>query len=140
MLIKLLCFFTGMVSAWIFSYVLGVGYSINVLNRAQRSCAALFMTCEDGVQQILHLKYIAMEESAKSEQSITAQKFIDQINLDGVKKTVMKNYVNSFPVTYHHIMEFETWDELQDYINEIAKQERRDRVNSRKKTQEDQRG
>ena len=68
-----------------------------------------------------------MEEAKRSEQNIVAQKYIDQLNLSGVKKTIMRNYVASFPPSYHHVMEYSTWDELEDYVNSVVRQKKESR-------------
>lgn len=95
---------------------MSLGWSVNILQQTQRSVAALFLLSEQGLQQVLELKYIEMSDAKKSERNIIAQRHIDQMNLDSIKATIMKNYVNSFPLSYKHIMEFSTWKEMEDFI------------------------
>jgi hypothetical protein len=102
--------------------VLSLGHSVNVLMSAQRSCAALFIVSEQGLQEVLYLKYMAMEESGRSEQNVTAQKYIDQMGIDSVKKALMRNYVSTFPEGYKNIMEFTTWEEMSDWVTEEVSQ------------------
>ena len=110
-------FIIGMVVSQLFKYVMSLGLSISILNQTQKSCAALFLLSEQGLQQILELKYIEMKEARRSDQNILAQRHIDQVNLDSIRTSIMRNYVNSFPQSYKHIMEFSTWKELEDFIN-----------------------
>lgn len=124
MLIKVLCFFAGMFAMWLLSYMLSVGHSINVLKQTQRGCAALFIESEQGVQEILQLKYLAMVEADRSEQNIISQKYIDQMNLSGVKKILMRNYVSTFPASYNHVMEYSSWEELEDYVNKVVQEKK----------------
>ena len=124
MLTNLLCFMSGMIVMWLLSYVMSVGHSVNIINKAQRYCALLLIEAEQGLQEILQLKYLAMTEAKRSEQNITAQKYIDQMNLLGVKKTIMRNYTNSFPENYKHSMQYSTWDELEKFVNKVVQEEK----------------
>ena len=113
-----------MIFMWLLSYVTSVGHSVNLIKQTQNSCAALFIESETGVQEILQLKYLAMREAKRSEQNITAQKYIDQINLGGVKKAIMRNYVSNFPSSYSHVMEYANWEQLENYVNQQVKQKK----------------
>ena len=121
-----------MVVMYLLSCLISLGHSVTILKQTQQSCAALFMQCEEGLQEIFQLKYIAMSEADRSEQNITAQKYIDQLNLNSVKTSIMRNYVGVFPTSYHHIMEYTTWPELEDYVNEFMKEQRKKNETTRK--------
>ena len=110
-------FVIGAFTAYFLSYLIALGHSISVLKQTQRSCAALFVVSEQGLQEILHLKYIAMEESGRSNQNITAQKYIDQMNIDSIRKAIMRNYVGVFPEQYKNIMKYSSWEEMEEYVN-----------------------
>jgi hypothetical protein len=117
------CFIFGMIISWVFNYIMGLGYSVLLLRQAQKSCAALLLASDQGLQQVLHLKYLALEESDRSQQNITAQKYIDQLNIDSVKKTIMKNYVLAFPRSYENILEYKTWEEMENFVDKTLKEE-----------------
>ena len=114
-------FVMGMVLTYFFSYIMALGHSINVLKQTQKDCAALFITSEQGLQEIFHIKYIAMKDSSRSEQNITAQKYIDQMSLMSVRKAIFRNYIGVFPKGYKHIMEYSSWEEMEDYVNSLIK-------------------
>jgi len=114
----------GMFIMYLLSYVTSIGHSINVLKQTQQGCSALFIQCEQGLQETFQLKYIAMVEAEKSEQSITAQKYIDQLNLQSLKTSIMRNYVEVFPVAYRNVMEYSTWEELEDYVNKFVQDQK----------------
>jgi len=114
-------FFMGMVLTYFFSYIVALGHSINVLKQTQKDCAALFITSEQGLQEIFHIKYLAMKDSSRSEQNITAQKYIDQMSLKSVRKAIFRNYIGVFPKKYGHIMEYSSWEEMEDYVNSLIK-------------------
>jgi len=114
-------FVVGAAATYFFSYLMALGHSINVLKQTQKSCAALFVTSEQGLQEILCLKYIVMEDASRSLQNITAQKYIDQMNIDSIRKSIMRNYVGVFPPQYKNIMEYTSWEEMEDYVNATIK-------------------
>tara|TARA_R100000700_G_scaffold39532_2_gene52581 strand:+ start:280 stop:663 length:384 start_codon:yes stop_codon:yes gene_type:complete len=122
MLEYIIGFTCGVVLFYFLSYVMALGHSISVLKQTQRSCAALFVVSEQGLHEVLHLKYLAMEESGRSEQNITAQKYIDQMSIDSIRKTIMRNYVRVFPESYKNVMEYSTWEEMEAYVNTALKQ------------------
>jgi hypothetical protein len=119
-LVNILCFVAGMFFMYISSWIISLGHSINILRQVQRSCAELFIQGEEGLHQIFHLKYIAMEEAKKSEQNIITQKYIDQLNLNSIKSSIMRNYIGVFPAKYAHILEYSSWEELEDYVNKLV--------------------
>jgi len=101
--------------------MMAIGYSVTVLNQTQQSCAALFTTSEQGLQETLALKYLAMKEAHRTEQNITTQKYIDQVNVKSIQTAIMRNYVNSFPPNYSHLIQYTNWEELESYVNNIVK-------------------
>tara|TARA_B100001094_G_scaffold308442_1_gene341092 strand:+ start:728 stop:1108 length:381 start_codon:yes stop_codon:yes gene_type:complete len=109
-------FIIGMVVSQLFKYVMSLGLSVRILKQTQKSCAALFVLSEQGLQQVLELKYIEMKEAKKSEQNIIAQRHIDQVNLDSIKGSIMRNYVSTFPQSYAHIMDYTSWKELENFV------------------------
>tara|TARA_B100001123_G_C14769497_1_gene812087 strand:+ start:283 stop:663 length:381 start_codon:yes stop_codon:yes gene_type:complete len=111
------CFIIGAMASHFLSYILSLGYSISVLKNLQKSCAALFLLSEQGLQEVLYIKYMTMEDIGRSDQNITAQKYIDQMNIDSVKKSIMRNYNSSFPSSYENIKEYSTWEEMEEYVN-----------------------
>ena len=124
MLTNIIYFLIGMILMWIYNYTMSLGHSIHVLKQTQQSCAALFIVSEQGLQEILQLKYIAMKEANRTDQNITAQQFIDQINVDSIKKSIMRNYSQTWPRSFAHMIEYSTWNELEDYVNNLTQKKR----------------
>lgn len=123
MIENMIWFLAGAVVTHIFSYLMTLGRSVLVLDQLQKNVAALFLISEHGLDQVLHLKYLAMQEAQRTDQNIVAQKYIDQMNIDSVKKTIMRNYCNTFPENYKHIMKYATWEEMSQYVEKTDKQE-----------------
>mgnify|MGYP003153338672 CR=1 FL=1 len=114
-------FITGLLVSYLLTYIMALGHAVFIIKQIQQSCAALFIVSEQGLLQILELKYIAMKEAKRTEQNIIAQKYIDQMNIDSIKNTVMKNYTKVFPEKYVHVMEYSTWEEMEEYVNKALK-------------------
>ena len=121
MLEYFICFLSGVVFMYILSSVMAVGHSVLTLQEVQKSVAAMLLVCEQGIQETLQLKYLAMEEANRSEQNITSQKYIDQMSLDSVRKTVMRNVLRTFPSRYENLLQYKTWEEMENYINDLVK-------------------
>ena len=129
MLEYICCFIAGAMVNWILSYLMALGHTINLMKDTQRHCAALFLISEQGLQETLQLKYLAMQEAKRSQQNITAQKYIDQMNIDSIHKSIMRNYNNAFPEKYKHVMEYTTWEEMENYVNDITKENKKEHPN-----------
>ena len=95
---------------------MSLGLSVIILNQTQESCAALFTLSSLGLQRVLELKYIEMADSERSEKNIMAQRHIDQINVESIKSSIMRNYINSFPSSYKHTMQYSTWKEMENFV------------------------
>lgn len=120
MITNILCVLGGMIMMWCLNYLMIIGHSVNMLKYAQQNCAALFVISEQGSHEILELKYLAMKEAKRTEQNIVSQKYIDQLNIQSIKKTIMRNYVLTFPEPYKHLMEYSNWEELEGYVNKFT--------------------
>lgn len=124
MLDYIIVFLFGFVFSWFFTYVMALGSSVKVIIDLQRSCASLFIISEQGLQEIMELKYIAMKEAKRSEHNINAQRRIDKTNIDSIKKSIMRNYLVNYPEQYSHVMRYSTWEEMQQFVNDIVKERR----------------
>tara|TARA_R100000278_G_C5444896_1_gene155069 strand:+ start:192 stop:572 length:381 start_codon:yes stop_codon:yes gene_type:complete len=109
-------FIIGLIVSQLFKYVMSLGSSVRILKQTQKSCAALFILSDRGLQQVLELKYIEMKEARRSEQNIIAQRHIDQVNIDSIKNSIMRNYVSTFPQSYAHIMDYTNWKEMENFV------------------------
>ena len=109
MLEYVFCFFVGMFFMYCLSILMALGHSVNVLRRTQISVAAMFLVSEQGINEVLQLKYLVMKEARRSEQNINAQIHIDQVSLQSVRKSIMRNYLATFPgISTMHIAMYES--------------------------------
>jgi hypothetical protein len=124
MLEYVLIFVFGMMTAYMFSSVMALGHSVLLLKETQKNCAVLFLVSEQGLQETLTLKYLAMKEANRSEQNIVAQRHIDQTNIDSIRKTIMRNFQRVYPDKYTNVLEYTTWEEMQSYVNRVTNEEK----------------
>ena len=124
MLVNIFWFLMGMIVMYLLRYLMSFGHSVNVIKQTQHSCALLFTESEQGLHEVLELKYIAMREAKRSDQNIISQKYIDQLNVNSIQKSIMRNYVGTFPSSYRHIMEYSSWEELEDYVNKSVQDQK----------------
>ena len=110
-------FVIGVIVMWCVNVLMSLGHSVVLLKQTQHDCAMLFTICHQGLIEVLELKYLSMKEADRSDQNIMAQRHIDQISIDGARRAIMRNYVNTFPSSYSHILAYASWHELENYVN-----------------------
>jgi len=120
MLINLVCFVSGLLIMWCLNVIMALGHSVVLLKQTQRDCALLFTVCHQGLMEVLELKYLSMQEAKRSEQNIIAQRHIDQVNIKSIQGAIIRNYINVFPESYSHVLQFSNWRELEDYVNKAV--------------------
>jgi len=73
--------------------------------------------------EIHQLKYMALEMADRSEKFIEFQKRIDKHELNSMKTTIIRNFINPIHPRYNHLVPFTDWDGAMDYLNQqIQKQ------------------
>jgi len=120
MLINLVCFVSGLLIMWCLNVLMALGHSVVLLKQTQHDCALLFTVCHQGLMEVLELKYLSMQEAKRSEQNIIAQRHIDQVNIQSIQGAIIRNYINVFPESYSHVLQFSNWRELEDYVNKAV--------------------
>ena len=105
---------------WCLNVLMALGHSVVLLKQTQHDCALLFTVCHQGLMEVLELKYLSMQEAKRSEQNIIAQRHIDQVNIQSIQGAIIRNYINVFPESYSHVLQFSNWRELEDYVNKAV--------------------
>jgi hypothetical protein len=73
------------------------------------------------VYEINQLKYIAIEMSGKDEKYAAFQKNMDDRELSSMKNTAIRNFLNSIPHRYDHIVPFHDWTSAMNHLEEQIK-------------------
>ena len=71
------------------------------------------------IQQLKHIHYELLE---RDEKYIEFQKTIDEREIKSLKNTVIRNYINSVPPRYNHLIKFSDWDSAMLYLNKLLKE------------------
>ena len=49
------------------------------------------------------------------------------MNIASIKKSIMRNYSEEFPNRYRDFLEYENWEELEEFVDEIARKKKETR-------------
>ena len=120
-------FFIGLIAGiiilriWDYLYVMGsIGLAMKT---CMKDCILMLAKNIQSVYEINNLKYIALEMSDKDEKYIKFQKAMDTRELHSMKNTTIRNFINSIPLKYKHLVPFNDWGTAIDYVNaELQKQ------------------
>jgi len=114
-------FFIGLMSGIIilrvWDYLYATGTIINAVRNCIKDCIVVIAKNIQSAYEINNLKYIALEMSDKDEKYIEFQKSLDTRELHSMKNTVIRNFINSVPRKYSHLVPFEDWGTAMDYLN-----------------------
>jgi phosphoribosylformylglycinamidine (FGAM) synthase PurS component len=100
-------------------YMLGTGYSFLIFKRATTDCLLMLMKNIQSVYEVQQLKYMSLEMMDRDEKYIEFQKSIDEKELNSLKNTIVRNYINSVPPRYNTIIPFHDWNSAMTYLNEV---------------------
>ena len=120
-------FFIGLIAGIIILRIWDYLYATGAIVLAMKSCIkdSIVMIAKNvqSVYEINNLKYIALEMSDKDEKYVDFQKAMDTRELHSMKNTTIRNFINSIPPKYNHLITFSDWGTAMDYINaELQKQ------------------
>jgi hypothetical protein len=106
--------------AW--GYALGLGYGINAFQGAMINSLLLLAKNIQSVIEIQQLKYMTYEMLERDTKYIEFQKQIDKKELDSLKNSLIRDYINSIPAKYNYMIKFHDWDTAMSYINNLLKE------------------
>ena len=101
-------FFIGLMAGVIIIRIWDYLYATGAIVLAVKSCikdsAIMIAKNVQSIQEVNHLKYIALEMSDKDEKYIQFQKAMDTRELHSMKNTTIRNFINSIPPKYNHLI------------------------------------
>ena len=106
--------------AW--GYALGLGYGLNAFQTAMINSLLLLAKNVQSVIEIQQLKYMSYEMLDRDEKYIEFQKQIDRRELNSLKNSLIRDYINSIPAKYNYMIKFHDWDSAMSYINKLLKE------------------
>jgi len=119
-----IAFLSGVCFHAIWTYLVAVGYSVIMFKGAMRD-SLLFLA--KNVQTIYEINYIKEEAwrlSGRDEKYIEFQQKVDKREIESLKSTTIRNFINSVPPKHNYLIKFHDWDSAMDYIDKIIKEEK----------------
>jgi len=117
-----LVFICGMAFNIGWGYTLGFGYGINAFQNAMTNSLLLLAKNVQSVAEVHQLKYMSYEMLDRDEKHIEFQKAIDQKELNSLKNSLIRDYINSVPSRYNFMIKFHDWDSAMSHLNNLLKE------------------
>ena len=76
------------------------------------------------VYEIKYLKEEAMRLVGRDDKYIDWQSEIDRRQINSLKTSCIRNFINSVPTKYNHLVKFDDWDSAMEYIDSVIKEEK----------------
>ena len=128
-LFTLMVFVCGMLFNAVWGYALGLGFGINTFQTCMINSLTLLAKNVQSVYEIQQLKYMSYEILERDQKYIEFQKKIDEKELKSLKNTLIRDYINSIPSRYNHMVQFHDWDSAMNDLNNILKERANDKDN-----------
>ena len=115
-------FVCGILFNTTWGYVLGLGYGLNVFQTAMINSLLLLAKNIQSVAEIQQLKYMSYEMLERDTKYIEFQMKIDKKELDSLKNSLIRDYINSIPAKYNYMIKFHDWDSAMSHLNNLLKE------------------
>ena len=92
------------------------------MKAAIRDCIIVTAKNMQSAYEINYIKEEAWRLADKDEKYIEFQKTVDKKELMSLQNTIIRNFVNSVPPKYDHLVEFHDWDSAMKYIDKVIKE------------------
>ena len=115
-------FVAGIICVRLWSFFYGLGISTLMVKSGIKDCLLMLAKNVQSVHEINQLKYIALENAEKGEKFIEFQKRIDDHELNSMKNTVVRNFVNPIPKRFEHLIPFDDWETAMQFLTNQIKQ------------------
>ena len=112
-------FLAGVLLNAMWGYMLRLGYTIIFVKTAMRDALLLLAKNIQSVYDINAIKYQAWVMTGKDEKYVDYQRMVDEKELLSFKNMAIRNFINSVPPKYNHLVEFHDWDSAMQYIEKF---------------------
>ena len=117
-------FLLGVLFHMLWNYLLNTGYTMMMMKSAIKDCVMFMAKSLQEVYDLKHLKEEALKISGKEEKFIEWQSKVDKREIESLKRTCIRNFINAIPPKYNHLVKFHDWDSAMEYIDKIIKEEK----------------
>lgn len=119
----LLIFCLGFTISMVCNLLLGVGNSVRLVKETMNDCLLMMAKNIQTAYQSNEIKYHALQIAEKDEKYIEFQKRVDNEQLISLQNTIIRNFINSVPTKYNHLIKFSDWKSAIDYLNSTIKKD-----------------
>jgi len=105
----------------VWSYLIGIGAGVIVFRNSMKDSLLMLAKNIQSIYEINYIKESAWKLADRDEKYIEFQKTIDEKEISSLQNTFIRNFINSIPPKYNHLIEFHDWDSAMDYISKIIK-------------------
>ena len=117
-----LAFLFGITFNIFWNYILGTGYGVMAFRKSMVDTLFVLARNIQSVYEIQQIKYMSYEVIQRDNKFIEFQKQIDKKEMDSLKNSIIRNYINSVPSKYNYLIEFHDWDSAMEYYNKVTKE------------------
>ena len=122
--LTLAAFLFGVAFHIVWNWLVNTGYTIIMMKRAINDCVVFMAKNLQNVYEIKYLKEEAMRLAGRDEKYIEWQARIDEKEINSLKTTCIRNFINAIPPKYNHLIKFHDWETAMEYIDKTVKEAR----------------
>jgi hypothetical protein len=117
-----LIFICGILFNVIWGKLIGLGYGMVSFQNSIIDSLLMLTKNIQAIHEIQQLKYMHYELLDRDQKYIEFQKAIDKREVQSLRNTVIRNYINSVPHRYNHLVKFNDWNTAMLYLNKLLKE------------------
>tara|TARA_Y100001963_G_C6712598_1_gene415035 strand:- start:183 stop:560 length:378 start_codon:yes stop_codon:yes gene_type:complete len=114
-------FVFGMVTAKIFGGITSLGISASIVKGAMKASLEIIGYAITDMSYIKQLKVLTLQETGAPEHKIEAAKILTEQEFKYWKQRYLNDLRRGLTPRYEYLMNFNTWDEAMEKLNEIYK-------------------
>ena len=115
-------FLFGVAFHMVWVWFMETGYSMIIMKAAINDCVIFMAKSLQNVYEIRYLKEEALRIVGRDEKYIQWQVKIDEKEINSLKATCIRNFINAIPPQYNHLVEFHDWNSAMKYIDKVVKE------------------
>ena len=119
----LLVFCLGFAFSMVCNLLFGIGSSVNLVKETMNDCLLIMAKNIQTAYQSNKIKYYALRIAEKDEKYIEFQKKVDSEQLVSLQNTIIRNFINSIPTKYNHLIKFSDWESAIKHLNFTIKKD-----------------
>ena len=119
-----IAFLFGVCFNMLWNYLMNLGSTIVMMRTAINDSLIVMAKNIQDVYEIKYLKEEAMRLVGRDDKYIDWQSEIDRRQINSLKTSCIRNFINSVPTKYNHLVKFDDWDSAMEYIDSVIKEEK----------------